>query len=127
MSKPGSKDGSGDKALDEDLNSDLFDYVRRTGDWDLLAGYIEDGGAISNEIRMYLVGILRGETRSNNRPSKAQTLFWHRMIANFVLKREAGGVRPEAAIREACDCFGIDRRTVQRARKKWREQLGRAG
>src|SRR5262245_30382850 len=92
-----------DQDLDSYLDSDLFDVVRRYGDWDLLASYLTDGGIITPPIRQYLVGILRGEVkRPNNRPAKAKTVLWQRLIADFVLKREAGGMHTEAAIAEAC-------------------------
>jgi hypothetical protein len=77
-----------DEDLDRYLKSDLFDVVVRYGDWDLLASYITDGGIITPPIRGYLADILRGKIkRPKNRPKKAWTSVWHRLIAEFVLSR----------------------------------------
>jgi hypothetical protein len=119
-----------DKYLDKYLDSDILEAVRITGDWELLASYIVDGCLITPAMREFLADILLGRVkRPNNRPVKARTLLWHRIIADFVLKREAAGMSTEVAVTEARIHFSengkeMDRRTVQRALKTWRHRLG---
>src|SRR5262249_41213856 len=52
------------------------------GDWEPLISYIEDGGDINNEIRNFILDVLRGEVkRPKRRPRRAATLFHHAKIA----------------------------------------------
>jgi hypothetical protein len=127
----GKRPSAGESAdgLDQYLDLDILDVARRYGDWGLLASYIMDGGTITEPMRAFLADVLLGNVkRPNNRPQRATTFLRSRLIAEYVLRREAT-VGREAAIGEACERFGteeaIDRRTVQRALKMWQPRLGR--
>jgi hypothetical protein len=88
------------------------------GDWEPLASYIEKGGDINDDIRKFIVDVLKGKVRRpKNRPRRAATLLHHAKIAWHVREWTAEGLEPEAAIEKAMEFFNVDRRTVQRAMK----------
>src|SRR5262249_6575198 len=87
-----------------------------------LATYIEAGGVIiTDEVRNFLVGVLRGErAEPSNRPPSPYAYQKSCLRAEFVFAHERyGGKKRERAIDEAADTFGVDRRTIQRDLKKW--------
>jgi hypothetical protein len=94
------------------------------GDWEPLATYIELGGAISDDIRRFLLGVLRGEkTKPNNRAPSAIAEIKSAFRADFVIQEQRHGRQRERAINEAADTFGVDRRTIQRDLKAWESWL----
>jgi hypothetical protein len=91
------------------------------GDWGLLIRYIETDGQLTGEMRKFLAGVLRGEIkRPNNRAPTVATAQRHLGMAFFVLCRRREGLNLAAAIDRTAEQFGADRRTVQRAIKRWR-------
>jgi hypothetical protein len=88
------------------------------GDWEPLISYIEKGGDINNEVRTFILDVLKEKVRRpKHRPRRAATLLHHAKIAWLVRKWRADGLGDEASIEKAMEAFNIDRRTVQRALK----------
>lgn len=109
--------------LENDRRHNILRWAKQ-GDWPGMAGYIEQGGTITEEMREFLVAVLRGgrgrstpgrAKRSNNRPPKLRTdeNSWER--TRFVVAlEESAGLSREAAIGEAMSKFNKNRRTIQR-------------
>jgi hypothetical protein len=88
------------------------------GDWEPLISYIEKGGDINrDDIRNFILDVLRGKKRPKRRPRLAATFLHHMKIASYVRECRADELGPEASIQKAMEEFNIDRRTVQRALK----------
>jgi hypothetical protein len=102
------------------LEDDALVPFALDGDWEPLASYIEKGGDINDDMRKFIVGVLRGKRkvpRKGGRPPRAATLLHHAKIAWQVRKWRADGLGDEASIEKAMEFFDVDRRTVQRALK----------
>src|SRR5262249_27422643 len=85
-----------------------------------LATYIDARGVITDEVRNFLVGVLRGErAEPSNRPPSPYAYKKSCLRAEFVFAHEKYGEKRERAIDKAADTFGVDRRTIQRDLKKW--------
>jgi DNA-binding transcriptional ArsR family regulator len=94
----------------------------RKGDWGCLARHIEAGGLISAETKSFLVAVLRRKIRRpNNRPPVSRTREELAKRAALVWEMEPK-VGKEAAIDEAAQRLGVDRRTIQRAIRELRDQ-----
>ena len=91
------------------------------GDWAPLIRYIETDGQLTAKMRKFLAEVLRGEIkRPNNRAPTVATAQRHLGMAFFVLCRRREGLKLAAAIDRTAERFDADRRTVQRAIKRWR-------
>jgi hypothetical protein len=100
------------------LEDDALVPFALDGDWEPLASYIEKGGDINNDMRKFIVDVLKGKVRRpKGSPPRAKTLLHHAEIAWHVRKWRTQGLGPEAAIEKVMEKFNIDRRTVQRALK----------
>src|SRR5262249_23505726 len=88
-----------------------------------LATYMEASGVITDEVRNFVGGNLRGERAkpSNRRPSPYAYLN-SCLRAEVVLAHQRREEKRERAIDEAADRCGVDRRTIQRDLKKWGAQ-----
>jgi hypothetical protein len=96
------------------------------GDWDLLSEHIEKGFDITDEMRKFLVGVLRGTVkRPNNRPAKRATETRKDSIAIYAATLESQGLSATEATEKAMDKFAADRRTVQRALEQRRRRYTR--
>ena len=84
------------------------------GDWETLAAHIEDGGPITDTMRAFLVTVLRGAKKPNNRAQSSVVYFQSLCRAQFVLMEEFRGSKRERAIDKAAIHFGVDRRTIRR-------------
>jgi hypothetical protein len=93
----------------------------RRGDWEPLAVYIELGLSLSDEARDFLVAVLRGKTKPNNRAQTSVVQVKSAFRAHFVFAEQERGEKRDRAIKRAADEFGVDRRTIQRDLKEWPE------
>jgi hypothetical protein len=103
---------------DEDaaLDSLFLDPATR-GDWDELINHIEDGGKITNEMRKFVVGVLRGTIkRPSNRPRTQAKIREHIRMAGYVWQIQKTDGRDKAIVK-AAERFGIARRTMERILK----------
>jgi hypothetical protein len=83
------------------------------GDWEELAKHIEQGGAITAEMRAFLAAVLRGEkSRPKNKPAAAATLRRHHEITEFILWARKRGAKN--ATQMAADKFNMEPRAVER-------------
>jgi hypothetical protein len=85
------------------------------GDWEELAKHIEQGGAITAEMRAFLAAVLRGEPRPKKKPATAATLRRHHEITEFILLARKRGAK--SATQMAADRFNMEHRAVQRVFK----------
>jgi hypothetical protein len=105
---------------------DLFppDLKRvKAGDWDHLIQHIEHGGTITDEMRKFIVDVLRGKkTRPNNRPAKAATLRRYREVSNRVTTLEMRNkLTTTRAVTVVAGEENVEPRTVYRMIKGWRD------
>ena len=101
-----------------ELNDDALVPFALDGDREPLISYIEKGGDINrDDIRSFILDVLRGKRPPKRRPRRAATFLHHAVIAWHVRKWRAAGLGPEAAIKQAIQAFDVDRTTVQRALK----------
>jgi hypothetical protein len=97
--------------------------AQEDGDWEPLAKHIESGGEITDAIRKFIAGILRGEiSRKRQRPRKESVRDLGEWIAYFVVERERDGMRTGRAIEMAAKKFRVTPRTVQRKLAAYRSQ-----
>jgi hypothetical protein len=110
---------------EDDLDNLMADA--RNGDWDALAQHIEAGHVITDEMREFLAGVLRKEIkRSANRPPKASTRWRHLHLGLVrVSLQEQAGLSATKADDEIIKRFGVDRSTIQRAMRVWREEANK--
>ena len=90
------------------------------GDWEFLAAHIEAGGSIDTVpgLRKFIGMIIRGEAkRKRNRPPGLRTEAHRYRVAQFM---DHGG-----KIEEAMERFHMDRTTVQRAVKAYKDKLAK--
>jgi hypothetical protein len=106
----------------EDALFFAMEWARR-GDWEPLAVYLELGGLISDKARAFLVAVLRGEKKPNNRAPSSIASIKSAFRADFVLNEERHGQKREHAINKAADVFEVDRRTIQRDLKEWQDLM----
>jgi hypothetical protein len=92
------------------------------GDWETLAAYIEVGGAITGDVRSFVIDVLMGKKKkgsrkegSNNRPGtfKAEIHSQLRALGTIVEGHRRGMGRQEG-YGAAAEAFGVDTRTIQR-------------
>jgi hypothetical protein len=80
------------------------------GDWEELAKHIEQGGAITAEMRPFLAAVLRGKSRK--KPALAATLRRHYEITEYILLARKRGAKN--ATQMAADKFNMEPRAVER-------------
>jgi hypothetical protein len=102
------------------FRNDAIHYLNwaRKGDWSVLAAYIARGGHISPEIRTFLVEVLRGKKRFNNRSPTQENYLESVDRATLALLAMEDGLAREAAIDDVAERTRVDRRTIQRDLKK---------
>jgi hypothetical protein len=95
----------------------------QAGDWDELIQHIKDGGSLTDEMRSFLIGVLRGKIkRPPNRAASAAKLREYREISNYVgILRDKGISAEDANARASSHFKKKNVRTIQRAVKTWRE------
>jgi hypothetical protein len=98
----------------------------RRGDWRYLASHIELGEIINEDIRAFLVQVLRQEVaRPNNRAQTQLKISESFVRAMRVCEEIERGAGREAAINKVADQFEIDRATVRRALRAHESQVRR--
>jgi hypothetical protein len=88
-------------------------------DWGFWAWYLEHGGPVFEELRPVLVKALRGEKRPSQRIKSVTTYLRQVQIATFVSAKERDGCRPDKAVQQAADKFGVTKRMAQAAVAKF--------
>jgi hypothetical protein len=85
-------------------------------DWSLWAEYIEGGGALFDEFRVFLAQVLRGdEKRPLRRPKNTyakKSRDLEIMLAVYLLETE--GIKRDDAVKQAAKHFAVNERTVRR-------------
>jgi len=92
----------------------------KDGDWEFLAAHIEAGGNIDTVpgLRKFIGMIIRGEAkRKRSRPPGVRAEAHRYRVAQFMAN---GG-----KIEEAMEKFHMDRTTVQRAMKAYKDKLAK--
>ena len=85
------------------------------GDWLFLAKYLEWGFEITDEMRKFLIAVLRQEVkRPNSRPASFETRKREMDVALFVSEQVKHGKKKERAIEDAEEKFDLSRRHIQR-------------
>ena len=99
----------------------LVPIAIRHGDWQFLGWYVQDyGGVVTDELRKLLGDILKGKVkRPNNRATSTNAMIKHVSMAQRVAALRAGGCSATEAEGRVMERYGVDRRTVQRAVRKY--------
>jgi hypothetical protein len=95
----------------------------RAGDWDVLADYLQRGGLITREVRLFLCEVLWGaETRPRRKLSKLSTEQFRIDVATFILDEKlTRKITLTEAVKLAAKKFGRDRRQILRYWKEKKE------
>jgi hypothetical protein len=91
---------------------DALYWAAGQGDWEELAKHIEQGGAVTAEMRPFLAAVLRGKSRPKKKPALAATLRRHHEITEFVLLARKLGAKN--ATQMAADTFNMEPRAIER-------------
>jgi hypothetical protein len=77
------------------------------GRWDFVSDHIQNGGEITDELRTFLVEVLNGKRRPNNRTQSLKILQRHRRATRFVIAAVREGQSAAKAYRDASERFGL--------------------
>jgi hypothetical protein len=84
----------------------------RRGDWAPLADFIKNGGEISDPIRDFLVAVLQGKKRPNNRAPSLKTYMKKGDVLFFIMEEERRGEKRARAVEKAEAKFGCTSRAI---------------
>lgn len=93
---------------------DYLDMAMEVDDWEALSNYLENGYPLTDKLRAYIVGVLRGKKRLKKRPTKISTEMRRLEVRDFLSELERNGIKRTEAKLRAAEKFGIDPRTVER-------------
>jgi hypothetical protein len=85
-------------------------------DWEALIKYLEEGHPLTDELRAYIVKILRGWKRPDHRPRKISSVASDvNVIACLAALEHLGGIKNKTeAQQRLADHLGVSLRTIQR-------------
>jgi hypothetical protein len=88
-------------------------YSRK--DWNLWAEYIEGGGSLFDELRVFIAQVLRGdEKRPAHRPKNTDAKKYRDVMMLAVYMLEADAMKPDEAVKQTAKHFAVNERTVRR-------------
>jgi hypothetical protein len=100
------------KAEKAELLARVALFYAKRGDWATLADFIKNGGEISDPIRDFLVAVLQGKKRPNNRAPSHKTNIKEWDVLFFIMEEERRGEKRTRAVEKAEAKFGCTNRAI---------------